>query len=181
MGNSGIDNYLSYGLTESGKQYAGNPSWYLSSLSNPNLTWETLENLNIGLNATLFDRFSFNIEFYNKLTKNMLMYIPYSFQTGFAGGWGNVMANVPEGTMSMFKGYDLFAIISLVIMYVATFSVGQEAVSRFYAARDEKAAMADQSSLQSSTSSMHSFRLFSVSSHLPSSTWANSTLQTSKQ
>lgn len=32
------------------------------------------------------------------------------------------------------------AIISLVIMYTATFSVGQEAVSRFYAAKDEKAA-----------------------------------------
>ena len=42
--------------------------------------------------------------------------------------------------MSLFAGYDLFGIISLVIMYTATFSVGQEAVSRFYAARDEKAA-----------------------------------------
>ena len=49
-------------------------------------------------------------------------------------------SNIPEGTLSLFQGYDLFGIISLVIMYTATFSVGQEAVSRFYAARDEKAA-----------------------------------------
>ena len=69
------------------------------------------------------------------------MIIAVPFALNYAGGWGAVMANVPEDTMSMFKGYDLFAIISLVIMYVATFSVGQEAVSRFYAARDEKAAM----------------------------------------
>ena len=90
MGNSGIDNYLSYGLTESGRQYAGTQGWYLSSLGNPNLTWETLENLNIGVNATLFNKLTFNVEFYNKMTKDMLMYIPYSFQTGFSGGWGNV-------------------------------------------------------------------------------------------
>ena len=49
-------------------------------------------------------------------------------------------SNIPKGTLSLFQGYDLFGIISLVIMYTATFSVGQEAVSRFYAARDEKAA-----------------------------------------
>lgn len=40
----------------------------------------------------------------------------------------------------MFSGYSVFDIVSLVVMYVATFSVGQEAVSRFYAAKDEKAA-----------------------------------------
>lgn len=59
-------------------------------MGNPNLTWETLENLNIGINATLFNKLTLNVEFYNKMTKDMLMYIPYSFQTGFSGGWGNV-------------------------------------------------------------------------------------------
>lgn len=68
------------------------------------------------------------------------MIIAVPFALNHAGGWSAVVANIPEGTLSMFKGYDLFAIISLVIMYVATFSVGQEAVSRFYAARDTKAA-----------------------------------------
>ena len=33
------------------------------------------------------------------------------------------------------------AIIALIIMYVATFTVGQEAVARYYSARDGKAAM----------------------------------------
>ena len=68
------------------------------------------------------------------------MIIAVPFAMNYAGGWGNVLANVPEGTMNLFEGYNGFAIISLVIMYVATFSVGQEAVSRFYAARDGKAA-----------------------------------------
>ena len=68
------------------------------------------------------------------------MIIAVPFAMNYAGGWSNVLANVPEGTMNLFEGYNGFAIISLVIMYVATFSVGQEAVSRFYAARDGKAA-----------------------------------------
>lgn len=100
MGNSGIDNYLSYGLTETGKQYDGIGSWYLSSLSNSGLTWETLVNTSFGVNATMFKNFTVNLELYNKLTKNMLMYIPYSFQTGFSGGWGNV------GNMRN-RGFDL--------------------------------------------------------------------------
>ena len=68
------------------------------------------------------------------------MIIAVPFALNYAGGWSQIVANVPEGTMSMFQGYDPFAIVSLVIMYVATFSVGQEAVSRFYAAKDGKAA-----------------------------------------
>ncbi len=68
----------------------------------------------------------------------MIIAVPFALK--YAGGWSAVVANVPEGTMSMLQGYDVFGIISLVIMYVATFSVGQEAVSRFYAARDGKAA-----------------------------------------
>ena len=69
------------------------------------------------------------------------MIIAIPFALNYAGGWGAVSANIPAGTLDMFSGYSPFAIISLVIMYVATFSVGQEAVSRFYAAKDEKAAI----------------------------------------
>ena len=68
------------------------------------------------------------------------MIIAVPFAMNYAGGWSSISANIPEGTMNLFEGYDLFGIISLVIMYTATFSVGQEAVSRFYAAKDEKAA-----------------------------------------
>lgn len=68
----------------------------------------------------------------------MIIAVPFALNQ--AGGWGNVAANVPPETFDMFKGYDPLAVISLTIMYVATFTVGQEAVSRYYAARDGKAA-----------------------------------------
>lgn len=68
----------------------------------------------------------------------MLAAVPFALN--YAGGWSAVVTNVPPETMNLFSGYDLFGIISLVIMYVGTFSVGQEAVSRFYAAKNETAA-----------------------------------------
>lgn len=68
----------------------------------------------------------------------MIIAIPFALSN--AGGWDNIVANVPPETFDIFKGYKPFDVISLIIMYTATFSVGQEAVSRFYAARDGKAA-----------------------------------------
>ena len=68
----------------------------------------------------------------------MIFAVPFAMN--MAGGWSNVVANVPAETFNMFKGYSPTAVISLTIMYVATFTVGQEAVSRYYAARDGKAA-----------------------------------------
>ena len=69
------------------------------------------------------------------------MLIALPFAINFAGGWENVKANVPPETFNLIKGIGgPKAIIALVIMYVATFTVGQEAVSRYYSARDGKAA-----------------------------------------
>jgi len=68
----------------------------------------------------------------------MIAAVPFALN--MAGGWSNVAANVPAETFDMFKGYSPMAVVSLTIMYVATFTVGQEAVSRYYAARDGKAA-----------------------------------------
>ena len=43
------------------------------------------------------------------------MIIAVPFAMNYAGGWDNVASNIPEGTLSLFQGYDLFGIISLVI------------------------------------------------------------------
>ena len=68
------------------------------------------------------------------------MIIAVPFATNMAGGWENIAANVPAETFQLFSGYNLVDIIGLTVMYLATFTVGQEAVSRYYAARDGKAA-----------------------------------------
>ncbi|MDD7464069.1 MAG: sodium:solute symporter family protein [Anaerococcus sp.] len=69
----------------------------------------------------------------------MIIAVPFALNE--AGGFDMVKANVPAESFKMFNGVGIVEIISLVIMYVASFSVGQEAVSRYYAARDPKAAI----------------------------------------
>lgn len=70
------------------------------------------------------------------------MAIAIPFSLNFAGGWDQVVANVPPETFDLFSGIGGWkAIITLIIMYISTFTVGQEAVSRYYSARDGKAAM----------------------------------------
>lgn len=69
----------------------------------------------------------------------MLIAVPYALNT--AGGFEMVKANVPADTFHFFKGVGIVEILSLIVMYVASFTVGQEAVSRYYAARDPKAAV----------------------------------------
>lgn len=69
----------------------------------------------------------------------MLIAVPFALN--YAGGWNNVVANVPPETFDLFSGIGgMKSIVALVVMYVATFTVGQEAVSRFYSARDARAA-----------------------------------------
>lgn len=69
----------------------------------------------------------------------MILAVPFALNA--AGGWGEVVKAVPAERMSLTGGIGIGAIISLVIMYTASFAVGQEAVQRYYAAKDEKAAV----------------------------------------
>ena len=58
-------------------QLATNWGAYPSRLSNPNLTWETSEQTNIGLDARFLDsRLGFNFDFYIKNTKDWLVEAP---------------------------------------------------------------------------------------------------------
>lgn len=69
----------------------------------------------------------------------MALAIPFALKT--AGGWDNVVAALPKEQFSFTKGIGIKAIIGLVIMYTASFTVGQEAVCRYYAAKDDNAAI----------------------------------------
>ena len=59
------------------------PGALVSSLAAYELRWEKNGNLNIGLEGRLFNRFNFNIEWYNRRTKDMLMDYPQALSSGF--------------------------------------------------------------------------------------------------
>ena len=68
----------------------------------------------------------------------MAVALPYALN--LAGGWDNVVANVPAESLDLFSGYSVIDVVALTVMYITTFTVGQEAVSRYYAARDGRTA-----------------------------------------
>jgi len=68
----------------------------------------------------------------------MVLAVPFALNS--AGGWSNVVATIPAEKLSFTGGISFKTIFSLVIMYTASFTVGQEAVSRYYAAKDDRSA-----------------------------------------
>ena len=62
-----------------------NPGAVVTSLESKELKWEKNENLNVGIEARLFNRLSATIEYYNRYTKDMLMNYPMAVSLGFSG------------------------------------------------------------------------------------------------
>ena len=89
-GNSGISPYLALGLVGSGPLYNKVSGTAVANAANPDLTWETVKIFNVALSGKVFGRFTYNFEYYNKATSDMLLDIPYSYTTGFSGGYGNI-------------------------------------------------------------------------------------------
>lgn len=96
-GNSGINPYMALGLVGTGPLYNGQGGTALSNPSNPDLTWETVKTFNLALTGKVFNRVTFDLEYYNKITSDMLMSMPYSYTTGFSSGWGNIAKMVNRG------------------------------------------------------------------------------------
>ncbi len=64
---------------------------FVASLENKDISWEKNANLNVGIEASLFDnRVRLNAEYYNKKTKDMLLSYPMATSTGFNGYDANV-------------------------------------------------------------------------------------------
>lgn len=59
-------------------------------LENKDITWEKNYNLNIGFDARLFNRLDISFEYYNRKSKDLLLYEPKALSTGYAGFFNNV-------------------------------------------------------------------------------------------
>ena len=97
-GNSSIPNYDHLALVGGGYIYNGESGIAPSSEGNPDLSWEQLWSSNLALHLGFLHRFNVDIEFYNKLTTDMLMLVPQSYaNNGFGQRWDNVGAMVNRG------------------------------------------------------------------------------------
>lgn len=89
-GNAEIGNFASRTLY-GGVNYAGTAGTLPNQLGDPNLTWETTSNANIGLDFGVFsDRLSGTVDFYQKKTKDLLLNVPIPATNGFTSITQNI-------------------------------------------------------------------------------------------
>jgi TonB-linked SusC/RagA family outer membrane protein len=79
------------------KGYNNNSSSYPLQLGNPNITWETTNTLNLGLDATFFNRVSISVDNYNRQTKNLIELVPVGSYNGIESQYRNVGAVSNKG------------------------------------------------------------------------------------
>lgn len=89
-GNANIGNYQSLGLFSFATQYANNSGSFPSQMVNEDLTWEKAESLNFGLDLSLFNRISLNLDLYDKTTQGLLLNVEKPLTSGFASVTRNV-------------------------------------------------------------------------------------------
>ncbi len=97
-GNSTIPNYDHLALIYGGAEYNGNAGMAPASQGNPDLSWEKTWTTNVALHLGFWNRLNVDLEFYNKKTTDMLMYVPTLLaNNGFGYRWDNVGALVNRG------------------------------------------------------------------------------------
>ncbi len=106
QGNAQIGNYNAYALAGSYGQYDSVLGRGISSAGNPALSWESQHSMSLGVETRLFNRLNVNLEFYRRVTSDMLMSVPFPYYTGFidSDGRNDIIQNVGEYEN---KGIDL--------------------------------------------------------------------------
>lgn len=88
--------------------YANNPSYITSQLGNDDLSWETVSQLNVGVDfQTLSSRLRGSVDVYRKLTTDMYLETRLSAVTGFGTLFANVGELENKGVEAILH-YDIF-------------------------------------------------------------------------
>ncbi len=104
-GNSTIPNHEHLALVSGGYEYVGNAGVAPSTQGNENLGWESTWTTNVALHAGFWNRLNVDVEFYNKKTTDMLMYVPTLLaDNGFGYRWDNVGSLVNRGVELNLQG-----------------------------------------------------------------------------
>lgn len=70
--------------------YGSSPAIYWGNAGNTKLGWEKSQNFNVGVDWNLYNRVNLTVEYYSKLTTDLLFQTPTSYVTGFSSQWQNL-------------------------------------------------------------------------------------------
>lgn len=95
---SGFGYYSALPTYGSGYNYGPNPGIAFNNVGDSNLTWEKNKIFNLGLDFGLWkNRLTGSVEYYNRETSDLLIYVPFSSTAGVAGQNRNVGAMRNKG------------------------------------------------------------------------------------
>ena len=86
QGNSSIPPYSTAAYAGKVGQKKGDMSLGFVSLGNPDLGWEHQSKFTVGVKTRLFNRLDVNIEYYNRVTSDMLFEVPQPYSSGLPVG-----------------------------------------------------------------------------------------------
>ncbi|MFA6677358.1 MAG: SusC/RagA family TonB-linked outer membrane protein [Bacteroidales bacterium] len=78
-------------------QYNSNIAALATQMANPDLKWEQTTQTNLGLEFTLFDRFTINTNYYYNITNDLLVYKSLPPSGGFDAQWQNLGSDKNTG------------------------------------------------------------------------------------
>ncbi|MCF8308717.1 MAG: TonB-dependent receptor [Bacteroidales bacterium] len=106
-GNSSIGNYEALGLF-TGVNYAGITGLQPDQLASPNLQWETTRQMDIGLDIEFLDeRFNLQMDYYEKYTKDLLLFRSLPATSGFLSITKNIGEMENKGVELMLTSHIL--------------------------------------------------------------------------
>jgi TonB-dependent starch-binding outer membrane protein SusC len=81
---NGIGPYAALGLATGGTNYLNSPGTSPSQLANPDLTWETTRQIDLGTEFSILKRrLNITVDYYDKYTYNLLLNVPVPSRSGF--------------------------------------------------------------------------------------------------
>ena len=92
VGNPSIRPYQSLArLNDQGYSFGGTPysGYYPVAVGNPNLTWETTEQVDFGVDLAFLNRFALTFDWYHKKTRDLLLLIQLPMESGFETALAN--------------------------------------------------------------------------------------------
>ena len=92
---TGMYQYMPQYATSGG--YGASGAYYWSTPGNEALTWEKSKNFNVGFDWTLYNRVSLTLEYYRKVTNDLIFSTPVSYVTGFDTNINNIGKLVNSG------------------------------------------------------------------------------------
>lgn len=106
QGNNGTNYYGYHGLVNLDFANGTSPGAVVAQVANPNLTWESQNMLNLGLEFSINNRLRGEIGYYNKVNADQLYSRPFPTSTGVGSRLENVMTSVNSGVEGQLS-YDI--------------------------------------------------------------------------